>query len=78
MNDIKESLNNCLQKEDKNDYILFKKSKLQESSTIAIEQIREAVLKLAFVEGRGIKMEINAINNKERKNCSIKFTVEID
>lgn len=51
---------------------------LQESSTIAIEQIKQAVMKLAKIEDRGIKLEINCINNKERQNCVIKYTVEID
>jgi hypothetical protein len=62
-----------------NDAILIKKDIItKESSTIALHKIKEAVMMIALSEGKGIKLEINCINNNERQNCKVKYTVELE
>lgn len=65
--------------------ILIKKDKKEikvedvvESSTVAIEQMKQAALRVSRDIGRGIKIELNAIDNDQRQNCSVKILIEID
>lgn len=47
-------------------------------STDVIKDIKENVLKLSSIYGKGIHLEINAINNGIRENCKIKLTLDVE
>lgn len=48
------------------------------SSTSIIDEIKQKALEYAAVMGKGIKLEIDVINNGTRKNCKIKQIMDVD